>query len=65
MESGELLLTTQHGDNVHGAVWNADESQLLTWSSDGTAKIWDTESGDLLLIVQHGDNVDGAVWNGV
>ena len=27
--------------NVNGAVFNPDESRILTWSGDGTARLWD------------------------
>ena len=30
-----------HKDEVNGATFNADETQILTWSKDGTAKVWD------------------------
>ena len=37
-------LTLAHDDSVWGAAWNGDESRILTWSGDGTARVWDGES---------------------
>ncbi len=34
-----------HGGPVTGAVLSRDESRLLTWSRDGTARQWDVASG--------------------
>lgn len=39
-QTGELLLTLQHTNIVWGTAWDAAGERLLTWSSDGTARIW-------------------------
>jgi len=31
----------RHDDMVLGAAFNGDESRILTWSRDGTARLWD------------------------
>jgi WD40 repeat protein len=49
-----------HADLVNGAVFNRDESQLLTWSSDGTARLWDPEQGKRLRTFKHDRAVLGA-----
>jgi hypothetical protein len=50
----------RHEDSVQGAVFNADESRILTWSDDGTgpfvdgtARLWDVSAlprGNLINI---------------
>ncbi len=30
----------RHDGPVNGSVWNADETRVLTWSEDGTARVW-------------------------
>jgi WD40 repeat protein/DNA-binding CsgD family transcriptional regulator/type II secretory pathway predicted ATPase ExeA len=52
-----------HDAPVSGATWNADESRILTWSDDGTARVWDAASGDNLLTLRHDGVVSGAQWN--
>jgi len=61
--SGESLLTLPHERSVWSAIWNGDESEILTSSSDGTAKLWDAETGDLLLTMAHDSYVSNAIWN--
>jgi len=49
---------------VNGAMWNQDESIVLTWSDDDwVAKLWDGISGELLHTLSHDSKVVGAVWN--
>ncbi len=33
----------EHG--VNEAAFSEDESRILTWSKDGTARLWDTATG--------------------
>ena len=44
-------------------VFNRDESRILTWSRDKTARLWDASSGQTLLTLTHQNAVDGAVFN--
>ena len=30
---------------MRGAAFNGDESRILTWSEDGTARLWDAATG--------------------
>jgi WD40 repeat protein/DNA-binding CsgD family transcriptional regulator len=52
-----------HDAPLGGATWNADETRLLTWSDDGSARVWDAASGDNLLTLPHDGAVSGAQWN--
>lgn len=61
--SGALLLTLPHERPVWDAIWNSDETKILTSSSDGTAKVWDAETGQLLLTMTHDSSVNNAKWN--
>ncbi len=38
--SGKLLFTFDHEDTATGAAWSADGTRLLSWSEDGTARVW-------------------------
>lgn len=40
-ETGKILNRLPHDDNVLNARWNADESQLLTWTRSGIVRLWD------------------------
>ena len=54
----------QHEASVMGAVFNRDESRILTWSQDNTARLWDAVSGNPLgPPLLHQDAVGGAVFN--
>ncbi|MEJ2758249.1 MAG: WD40 repeat domain-containing protein, partial [Anaerolineales bacterium] len=48
-----------HADSVYSIAYNGDGSRLVTASSDGTAKIWDTASGKMLFSISSG----GAEFN--
>ncbi|MBK8129105.1 MAG: hypothetical protein IPK53_09265 [bacterium] len=52
-----------HEDFVNGASWNGAESAILTWSDDGTARMWDAASGAERLRFTHEGWVNGARWN--
>ncbi len=52
-----------HGDIVLGATWNADETLVLTYSSDSTARISDID-GTQLVEFTAADAITGALWNG-
>jgi hypothetical protein len=46
---------------VHQALWNADESRILTSSWDGTARVWDAETGQGLLTLSA--EINQAIWS--
>ena len=46
------------------ALWNSDESHILTTGGDDTARVWDAETGAVLAILTgHKEAVLQAVWN--
>ena len=45
---------------VRGAELFSDGSRLLTWSDDGTARVWDVEQGQELMKFKHESRVSGA-----
>ncbi len=65
-KTGTKLFTLDHNDHIWGAKWNQDESRILTWNQDGTAKVWDAATGKLILDLRHKKTaygLDGAKWN--
>jgi hypothetical protein len=62
--NSRLRQTLAHEGWVGGAAWSGDESAILTWSDDGTARLWDTASGAELLRLTHESSVLGVAWNG-
>jgi WD40 repeat protein len=59
-----LRILSGHTLGINQAVWNSDESRILTASRDGTARVWETDTGaGLLILVGHTGGVLKAVWN--
>jgi hypothetical protein len=58
----------RHDERVLGAAWNHDESLILTWSKDNTARLWNTKADidfpqeylPLLVEVMTGTTMDEA-----
>jgi WD40 repeat protein len=62
----ELVISTQllHQGPVFGAQFSRDESHILTWSADNTARLWDARTGQQLgPALQHQDSVSGAQFS--
>ena len=51
-----------HEGTVRGVRFSPDESRVLSWSYDGTARLWETESGKQIAVLQHDAGVRGAVY---
>ncbi len=49
-----LVCTFLHGGGVLGAVFNRDESRILTWSEDGTARLWVVGQTEPIQTFKHG-----------
>ena len=45
VDSGKRTFTVVLEAPVYGAQWNADETRVLSWSEDGTARVWDAAAG--------------------
>jgi WD40 repeat protein len=61
--SGKELLRIAHTDLVAGAIWNKDETRILSWGFDKLIHVWDAASGQELLKGAHKDTVWNAQWN--
>jgi WD40 repeat protein/tetratricopeptide (TPR) repeat protein len=62
---GDPLLAVCHEAAVGGARWNRDGSRFLSWSRDGTVRVWDAFTGNALFILDHGrHSLRGAQWSG-
>ena len=62
-QRGAPLLILRHQDLVVDAIKNRDETKILSWSLDGTARVWDAATGAQLLTLSHERPVNGARWN--
>jgi hypothetical protein len=50
--------------SVTGAVFSRDESRILAWSQDGTARLWDARTGAQIgPALRHDSSVTGAVFS--
>ena len=61
--SPHVVSTFKHDMAVYGALFNADGSRVLTWSRDGTTRLWDVERGQPLRTFNHDSPVNGALFN--
>jgi WD40 repeat protein len=56
-----LEAAMDHEGSVDGAFYSADSKRILTWSGDGTARLWDSASGAALIPpLKHQQRVSGA-----
>jgi WD40 repeat protein len=46
------LRTWTHEGVVYDAVFNGDESRVVTWSEDGTARLWDLSLDETIPLSQ-------------
>jgi hypothetical protein len=53
-----------HGGAIWGGVFSKDEGRILTWSEDGTARLWNAASGmQVGPTLKHAKAVRGAVFS--
>jgi WD40 repeat protein len=53
-----------HDDMVVGAVFSNDAARVLTWSADGTARLWNAATGATMgPVLRHDELVWGAVFS--
>jgi hypothetical protein len=57
----EPLQNFEHRDRVNGALFSRDESRILTWSKDGTARLWAVGQNQPLQNFEHRGEVTGAI----
>jgi hypothetical protein len=56
----QLIPPLRHEGKVRGATFNAEETRILTWSGDHTARLWDAATGKAVLPpLRHESNVEG------
>lgn len=48
----ELVIQNGHSGAINGIVLTKDEKKMISWSADGTIKIWDVEQGKLLKTLE-------------
>ena len=54
----------EHEKSVKGAVFSKDEKRILTWSDDGSARLWEAASGAPLgPKLQHENRTKGAIFS--
>ena len=66
VETEETFQTISYGEGgVMGAIWNSDESLILTnlFGFETTANLWDIQSNTHILTLPHEDAVHHAQWN--
>ena len=63
-QSVQQTLALAHESYVWGAVFSNDETRILTWSEDGTGRLWDVETGEQVgPAFEHEDPVKGAAFS--
>ncbi|MFC1569124.1 TIR domain-containing protein [bacterium] len=59
-----LVNIAEHEGPVLGAVFNHDDSRVLSWSGDKTARLWNANTGEQIgKSLAHSDIVNGALFN--
>lgn len=57
----QIDVQMEHHGYVGGAVYSADETRILSWSMDGTARVWDAQTGETLHLLAHSVGVSNTV----
>ena len=56
----EVLAPLRHDGSVWGAAFNRDETVILTWSNDGTTRLWNAATGnEVMAPLRHKGRVGG------
>jgi WD40 repeat protein len=53
----------KHEKSVWGAVFNASQERILTWSEDGTARLWSRGNQALIAVFRHRGPVSEAMFD--
>ncbi|RMD52511.1 MAG: hypothetical protein D6828_05635, partial [Nitrospirae bacterium] len=62
-KDGSLIATMKHDSEVKGALFNKDETRILSWSGDRTVRLWDAKNGSLIATMKHDSEVYDALFN--
>ncbi|MCB0209199.1 MAG: AAA-like domain-containing protein [Anaerolineae bacterium] len=60
-KTGQLILELPHKNGVSNAMWNSEETLIL--SVDGAAHVWDAKTGQKIFSVHHQNGITNAKWN--
>ena len=59
-----LTIILKHNDSVSGVLFIKAETRILTWSADGTARLWNASDGSPIgQPMKHDSAVNGAAYN--
>ena len=62
--TGSVAPPLRHKEPIAGPTLNRDATRILTWSDDGTARLWDAATGQALApLLRHEDAVSSATLN--
>jgi WD40 repeat protein len=53
----------KHEDRVRGARFTTDGQRILTWSEDGTARLWSATNSQCIILFGHTADVTAASFN--
>jgi len=59
LRNNTKLLELKHNLDVNQAMFSKDETKILTWSWDGSVRVWDKKTGREQLRLKHKDLVTG------
>ncbi|MGE0283081.1 MAG: caspase family protein, partial [Rhizobiaceae bacterium] len=63
-ELKQLGSTMKHGDRVSNAMFSPSGTRIVTWSRDGTARLWDAQDGTPIgRPMQHPEAVEAAFFS--
>jgi hypothetical protein len=61
--ANKALAEHKHPGGVEGASWDKEEKRVLSWSRDGTVRVWDVAANKALAEHKHPGLVWGASWD--
>ena len=53
----------KHFRHIRGAIFNADETIILSWGDDKIVRLWNAKNGSLINKIEHNDYVFRALFN--
>src|SRR5690606_38948941 len=57
------FMTLPHADSPpRGALWNRDETRILSWQQDRVARLWEADTGAALFSLDNPPTLGGAAW---